>query len=269
MSSDALKVLHVSTWNIRCGIASYCKNLIKSLDKHGIVSDVYAVYPHEWSTFHRRDEERVVQEIADKARDFDLVHFQHEHGLFGQARGSVYALKRFGEILSKLREQKKQTLTTFHTEPIHNSHNKKNRWYRKPAEWLRNKQWQKLVCRHFNDRPGGAHAIVHSTLTKYRFLCAGLPYDTLHVMPHACLPQRQAVMSMEEAKQQLGLTADTCLMTIFGFLGAYKGHDLAIDALSYLPERYKLAIVGVRTRKIATIISRNCCRKSTTVIVIA
>jgi glycosyltransferase involved in cell wall biosynthesis len=33
-------------------------------------------------------------------------------------------------------------------------------------------------------------------------------------------------------------------LSIFGFIGRYKGHDLAIEALEQLPENYHLAIVG-------------------------
>ena len=37
---------------------------------------------------------------------------------------------------------------------------------------------------------------------------------------------------------------DAVLLTMFGFIGRYKGHDVAVRALARLPERFHLAICG-------------------------
>jgi glycosyltransferase involved in cell wall biosynthesis len=51
-------------------------------------------------------------------------------------------------------------------------------------------------------------------------------------------------ISRDEARSRLGLPADSVLLTIFGFVAAYKGHSLAVDALKKLPATFHLAIVG-------------------------
>ncbi len=33
-----MKVLHVTTWKVRCGIAGYAESLVKSLDELGVES---------------------------------------------------------------------------------------------------------------------------------------------------------------------------------------------------------------------------------------
>jgi glycosyltransferase involved in cell wall biosynthesis len=243
MPTDRLKVLHLSTWNVRCGIASYCANLVKSLSAAGIDSEVFALHPHEWRTYHRQDELKLLDDLQKQAANADVVHIQHEHGLFGASRNTNYALKKFSEILSVLRKLDKPVVTTFHTEPIHN-YFRKPKWYRGIAKWLRNKQWQFRVGKHFGNKPGKARAIVHSNITRFRFLEAGFPVESMHVMPHACNPQRKYAITPAEAKASLGLPKECKLLTIFGFLGEYKGHDIAIDTLRHLPQHFRLAIVG-------------------------
>jgi glycosyltransferase involved in cell wall biosynthesis len=63
-------------------------------------------------------------------------------------------------------------------------------------------------------------------------------------MPHACLPQRQFKIDRYKAKSLLKIPGHAKLLTIFGFVGRYKGHDLAVNALKQLPEDYRLAICG-------------------------
>ena len=33
---------------------------------------------------------------------------------------------------------------------------------------------------------------------------------------------------------------------MFGFVGAYKGHDIAVKAIKLLPKKYVLAVIGGR-----------------------
>ena len=89
-----------------------------------------------------------------------------------------------------------------------------------------------------------SRAIVHSTQTRYVFAKGGFDPNSIHVVPHACMPSREHVLDRETAKERLGIQPRACLVTIFGFIGKYKGHDIALEALKWLPEKYHLAIVG-------------------------
>jgi glycosyltransferase involved in cell wall biosynthesis len=243
MLSRALRVLHVSTWNVPCGIATYCANLVKSLTAEGVTSDVYPLQPHAWQSFLPQDAEALLSDIQHKAKDFDLVHIQHEHGLFGCSRGNGYAAKQYGRLLDKLKAIGRPALTTFHTEVSPGS--QRATWYSlRFKEWTRGWKWRRLVARHFGSQPGQAQAVVHTELTRFSFAQAGLPTDAIHVLPHPCLPPRKLVLDRQSAKAKLDLPGDSRLLTIFGFIGRYKGHDIALSALKYLPDNYHLAIVG-------------------------
>jgi hypothetical protein len=50
-----MRVLHVSTWDIPCGIATYCGNLVAALDGQGVRSDVYPLAPQLWRSLIARE----------------------------------------------------------------------------------------------------------------------------------------------------------------------------------------------------------------------
>lgn len=243
MSSNRLRVLHLSTWQVPCGIATYCANLVKALNPLGVENDVFPIHPHHWATYLPVDVKELHESFTRRIADFDLVHFQHEHGLFGASLGMDYAAKQFGHLMKIARGMGKSVVTTFHTEVSPGS-KRTPKLLQGIKDWARYWKWQRHVAHHFGPRPGQARAIVHSTQTRFAFAKAGLPIDSLHMLPHACLPKRELALSRADAKKRLGMPVDSTLLTLFGFVGSYKGHDLAVSALKRLPRNYRLAICG-------------------------
>jgi len=238
---DNLRILHVSTWKIPCGIATYCDNLVKALDAEGTRNTVAPVHPAEWKYCLPVDIARWQQSIVQQARDVDLVHIQHEHGLFGYGVGSKFAVKRFGGLLTALQEIAKPVVTTFHTDICtHSRRGLRGKWDRFRRKYL----WSRHVTHHFGSESGRARAIVHSSATRRSFVRHGFPVNSIQVIPHACLAPRNYTLSNEEAKAALGLPANSKLLSLFGFISQYKGHDLAMAALERLPENFHLAMVG-------------------------
>ncbi|MBD3672064.1 MAG: glycosyltransferase family 4 protein [Planctomycetaceae bacterium] len=234
-------VLHVSTWKVPCGIATYCENLVLSLERIGWNNEIAQLHPHEWPTCLPQEIDHWRDQIVKQAESADLVHVQHEHGLFGNAVSNGFAVKRYGSLLKELHRIKKPVVTTFHTDVCTN-----------PKRGLSGKlkrirltaRWKKHVTGYFGAGPGKNHAIVHARDTRKSMVKHSFPADAVHVLPHACLPPRNITLSQADAKQQLGLPRISKIISIFGFVGRYKGHDLAIEALEKLPQKYHLAIVG-------------------------
>ena len=241
MASRKLRVLHVSTWQVPCGIATYCENLVKSLDACGVQNELAPIHPHEWRSFLPADIAEWQQSILDKANGVDLVHVQHEHGLFGYALGSRFATKRFGALVKALRERGTALVTTFHTDICTT---RRSGFRSKLDAFRRRRLWTKHVARHFGNQPGQARAIVHSSGTRKSFVKHGFPIDSVTVLHHACLAPRNITMDPVAAKISLGMPAGTKLLAIFGFVGRYKGYLNALDALQKLPENYRLVFVG-------------------------
>jgi glycosyltransferase involved in cell wall biosynthesis len=75
---------------------------------------------------------------------------------------------------------------------------------------------------------------------------SGLAPQCVSVMPmgHSLRDPSFHKVDRTQARARLGLASDSVLLTIFGFVTAYKGHLLAVQALKKLPPQYHLAIVG-------------------------
>lgn len=234
-------ILHVSTWKTACGIATYCENLVDSLSQAGFRNEIAVLEPSNWKDFVPSDIAEWENDIVAQAKGADLVHIQHEHGLFGLSVGNRFAVKRFGGLLKRLKALSKPTVVTFHTDVC----TKQRRGLRGKLHTLRRRRiWKKYITKNFGASPSKASAIVHARDTRRSLYKHGFPADALNVVPHACLAPRNITLDRAEAKTMLGLGADQKLLSIFGFVGRYKGHDIAIKALERLPEDYHLAVVG-------------------------
>lgn len=234
-------VLHVSTWKTPCGIAGYCGDLVNALDKRGIRNDVFAIDSVGWKDFLPSDVSAWENDIMEKAKQVDLVHIQHEHSFFGYALGGGFATKRFTSVVRRLNAMKKPVVTTFHTDI--NTNAGSTGWKGKFDLWRRRRRWHK-VASCFTGKPQQSTAIVHNNSTRKSFVKHGFNQTALNVMSVPCLPPRNITLDQTESKIQLGLQPEDRLLTIFGFIGEYKGHELALDTLEHLPENYHLAFVG-------------------------
>lgn len=86
--------------------------------------------------------------------------------------------------------------------------------------------------------------IVHTAADKDTLVDLGRPKDTIEVVTHG-VPKASPMPSITEAKAELGLTGKK-VVTLFGFLSRKKGHSLALEALSSLPEDTYILLAGGR-----------------------
>ncbi len=235
------RILHVSTWQVPCGIATYCESFIKALDLFGVESRVAPIHPVQWQYSLPQDILEWRDRVIAASEGCDLVHIQHEHGLFGHGRGTRFSVRQFGALIKRLRDHGKPVVTTFHTDIITCRRKQLRAWF----DRIRKRRfWWRHVARHFSEQRVPMRAIVHCPRTRLSFVRHGFDVHSLNVLPHACHAPKQFLISRENAKATLGFSPQSKLITIFGFLGKYKGHDLAVEALRRLPDDYELALVG-------------------------
>lgn len=89
-----MNIVYVSTWGGRCGIATYSEQLVGAVRNEGARVHVLAPLepgsgmdaPEEISVEHvwSRSAETLPAALLPRLDGFDVVHFQHEHGLFLQ-----------------------------------------------------------------------------------------------------------------------------------------------------------------------------------------
>jgi len=91
-----MRVALVTPWKVRCGIASYSEALSESLAEKGV--DVYIVRLPRFG----RKSDPIFGQVVNKipVSDVDLIHVQHEYGLFNGHEVIFYnGLKRLGKTI--------------------------------------------------------------------------------------------------------------------------------------------------------------------------
>lgn len=91
-----LKVALITPWNCKCGIFSYSRDLSNALASHGV--EVYIV---RLPRFGLKNSE-ILMNVASRIPldKVDLIHCQHEYGLYQGLEGRFFAiLKRLGKPL--------------------------------------------------------------------------------------------------------------------------------------------------------------------------
>jgi polysaccharide biosynthesis protein PslF len=216
-----MKIGIVSTFNVECGISTYSEHLTQHYpqgetvifgNRLGVLSDTRSSLLHPINRCWSRTEEhdQLFEEIIKSG--VDVVHFQHEFGLFQNQ-------KSFVQLLSRLKAKKIKTVVTLHTV------------FRE-----RHENQHIFDCAPFLNR-----IVVHN---KKAIEPLGL-VDKTTVIPHGSvlvLPK-----SRFEARKYLNITEDRIVLLALGFITVTKAAIDIVSAVVRLREEYPnilLMIVG-------------------------
>jgi glycosyltransferase involved in cell wall biosynthesis len=239
-----MKVLFLSTIGDSCGIATYTTNLIKGFAKDVTCTQFPLPNRNELASYCTDQVDTLFTDFINMCDDFDVIHIQHEHGLFYGVGDESDAVCQFGKIIQSLVKKQKKVFVTFHSEPV---------FFRTwldvikrrdgflPTLMMRtlSKIWKKKVSRWFTKKYPNVTAIVHNIKSKGEFIKSGFDVANVKVISHG-------VISRKIPFKEIRPKQDIINLTIFGFLSAYKGYHAAIRALQLLPENYRLICMGGR-----------------------
>jgi len=255
-----MRVLFVSSYKIRCGIASFTETLETLLEGH-VDFDVFPL-----DQFVLRNASPNVNKAGDLAikklcneviPNFDVVNLQWEPGLLGLSLKQI--LRRTKMIFSACVRHKKHLVVTAHTvlsQPEHISFFKAIYGLRKDRRSLTKYVRQfsnSYVSRthklfRWVDRNGRLTLITHTARDRRFFqYVVGLR----RVMDHPLSYMRRNWVEQlskengakrEEFERVAG--ANKKYVVLYGFLSEYKGVETAIDAMRFLPDDYVLLIYG-------------------------
>jgi glycosyltransferase involved in cell wall biosynthesis len=222
-----------------CGIAGYTAALRDSLEAVGVRTDVRPIDRYEISCMTRSELGDYFADLVSDAADYDVVHIQHEHAFFAGPYGHQVSTAVFGGLLARLRGH--ATAVTFHSHPVVPS------WRGlSVAQAVRRKAahlpWQVKVAREFNR--GTAIAVAPSRVLRRTLIESGLARDRVVCIPQGTPPFDCADVDRKQAKEELGFDATDRLIVQFGFVSSHKGHHVALEALAFLPRRFRLVFVG-------------------------
>ncbi len=229
------RIAWISSWDRVCGIADYSKVLVPEIRK-AAASDfsLEIVSLDQFKT--QADITGKIQKIAP-----DLIHIQHEYGLYGGKNPPLYIFPRLIKRMQEVAPNAK-ILATAHTVLTENYRFEiGGRQWQAPLRWVANQLALPFLRPHWLEKTWSRidAGIVHSSLQVDTLKSAGCP--KVREIPHfAPTANPSFVLRPEVGKKKI---------LVFGFITPEKGQDIVVEALSYLSPEMTLTIAGGVRRK--------------------
>jgi|Deesub1362A_J573_1020465.scaffolds.fasta_scaffold01269_10 glycosyltransferase involved in cell wall biosynthesis len=212
-----MRIALISTYGVKCGIATYTDHLARELSKKHEVKvfaeDVVGNSQPEFNSeieyvrcFNRENNDRRLEETL-KSYNPDVIHIQHEYGIFRDLK----------EMLLRVRKAfSGRTVMTLHTVNISNGFDLHD-------------------CADF--------FIVHKESARDYLLMEGVSGRTVRVIPHGTLVVPH--IPAEQARKKLGLPIDRKIILSHAFFERRKNIDKIIMAVAELRHEIPLYYIHV------------------------
>ncbi|RLI30106.1 hypothetical protein DRO53_01310 [Candidatus Bathyarchaeota archaeon] len=221
-----MKIAYISTYPpTPCGVAEYTKSIVEMLKGYSNVEiTILADRLTRQEAYVDDLGIRVVPcfkpgeadygqllEALESYGPFDILHIQHEFGLFPPLNKTV-------EAFGKAKKHCRKLVITLHT-IVHGALKRKSRHQRK-------------LCRLADG------IVVHSVLQEFELWNQGVNMAKVWRIPHGTPVSELSKMSKEEALKRLGLPElkDKFIFASVGFLRRDKGQDLLLEAFRKLKQ---------------------------------
>ncbi len=236
-----VRVLHYTPYNEDCGVAIYQQQYIDAMATSAaatITNTVFPVSPLKFRVLKPQEQAKVLDELAEALKDNDILHIQHEFGLFkdddflrvakvGESSGKkvIISLHLSPEFAIKPLKLKGLGPRSFARYAIDKrNHKRQTKWHVKPflkADLL----------------------LVHNGMTATALEDVGADPARIVKIPLPAYQYPEPPKS-ELIAQKLNKKPGDIIYCMVGILHRYKGLFDAVKALKFLPDNYKLAIVG-------------------------
>ena len=232
-SPEPLKVSLLAPTRERCGIGEYSRLLAQALASLPAIATVYRISTPEAAT--RTGTRAALQSFLPDERRFyalgeslnagNVAHIQHQYFFFG---GVAPHKNHFRALLNAVRVP---LVLTVHEIASGGTSG-----------------WKRALIALSNRRnflhPAIRQVVVHTQADALKLRILGVPEARLTVLPVA-VPPTVGLPDRDAARAALGVGGKQVLL-MFGFLSAKKGHLLALEALTQLPEDCLLIFAGER-----------------------
>ena len=217
-----MKIAFVSTYlPQQCGIATYTDYVIHGLQKVNPGLGIKVVAEKGASPLKRgRFEvvpcwdrnENYVEPILNNIKDADIVHIQHEYG--------IYKLDdRLPTLLKRLNAERKRTIITIHCiKPLH---------FAKRGVMTMAENYAKRIAELADE------VIVHLDSQKAILERIGIPSEKIHIITHGTAISDA---DQKDSRRRLQLPEEGKIITVFGFINPFKGLDVSLEAFDEIRE---------------------------------
>ncbi len=226
-----MKIAYVSTYlPQQCGIATYTNYVIRAIQKVSPLVDVKVVAEKGASPVKREKfevvpcwdrNENYVEPIISNIKDADIVHIQHEYG--------IYSLDdRLPTLLKRLKAERKRTIITIHSiKPLQFSHG---------GVMTEAENCVKRLAELADE------VIVHLDPQKAILERLRIPLEKIHVITHGTA---LSDADKKDSRLRLQLPEEGKIITVFGFISPFKGLDLSLEVLKEIREEVEDAYLFI------------------------
>ncbi|QEO08620.1 glycosyltransferase [Protaetiibacter larvae] len=235
-----MKVLHFSTHDEACGIGKYQEAFLEVLAPSDEVENrFFDLSPNVIRTLPDDQYAAAMDRLAEEVRGYDILHVQHEWGF--------YSRDEMGRAVAAARAAGARLIVTLHTSPGVLDLAVPARAGISPRAFL-NHYRARAERRALDERViaplrAADLLIVHNSAAFRELVAAGVDPARIRRL---VLPAKRTTNVRESTRIREGLRVqkDDVVLCTIGFLHRYKGVDAAIKALTFLPDNYKLAVIG-------------------------
>lgn len=232
-SSEPLTVSLLAPNRERCGIGEYSRLLAEALDALPGIATVNRISTPEAATRigtcgalqNYLPDERRFYALGESLNTGDVAHIQHQYFFFG---GVAPHKNHFRALLNAVRVP---LVLTVHEIASGGTSG-----------------WKRALIALTNRRnflhPAIRQVVVHTQADACKLRTLGVPEAQLTVLPVA-VPPTAPLPNRDTARAALRVDGKQVLL-MFGFLSAKKGHFLALEALTHLPDDTILMFAGER-----------------------
>jgi glycosyltransferase involved in cell wall biosynthesis len=235
----SIKVLHYTTHDEECGIAKYQAQFIEGMKGEAdIENTVFRYSPNQTKQMSKGEFSMAMDELSEHLGDFDILHIQHEH--------SFYKRDELKHIVDRAHKQSKKVMFTIHTAPeaMYQQPIREGLGPRSILNYLRKKRAAKYFKEnHLQPISKADLLIVHNVVTKDSLVRHGVSPEKITVIRHP-VPNVDSSPQSSVVTTSLRKNSGDVIFCTVGFLSKSKGILHAVKALKFLPENYKLAILG-------------------------
>lgn len=237
--SKVLRILHFTTHNEDCGIGKYQEQFLASLRPlDDIYNEIFPYSPNKTKVMTPKELSYVLIELRKAMKSFDALHIQHELSFFKHSE--------LDQIIDLVKDMKKKVIVTVHTAPAA-QFQRPQRIGIGPRSLVRYaksvRAAEVFIRRYVKPLYKADLVLVHNSATKQDLIAHGVK-DSIITVITIPVPIVSHDLVSTEIKKGLSYESGDVIFASIGFLSRMKGVDQAIKSLSFLPENYKLAIIG-------------------------
>jgi len=237
--NSKIKVLHLTTHNEVCGIAKYQEQFMRAMESEKDIENVvFDVSPNKTRFMTKEEYKPVLAHFTSMLEKADMLHIQHEL--------SFYKHTELSNVMQIAHKMHKPVIITIHTALTVEYKQAKLLGYLPKyfilflRELKRQKNFEKV---HLNPLKQADLILVHNNATKISLESIGINVNKIKIIKLP-IPNIRQTLNNNYLADKLNIKAGDILICTIGFVSKTKGIDQAIKALRYLPENFKLAIIG-------------------------